>query len=70
MVIKSFANFLCTFIIKRIGGQKPFIKPCYFGQYLQQAAENKIRGVLAPDLHLIDIGSPAKLAEANALLSR
>ncbi len=38
--------------------------------YLQQAAENKIRGVLAPDLHLIDIGSPAKLAEANALLSR
>lgn len=36
--------------------------------YLQQAAENKIRGVLAPDLHLIDIGSPAKLAEANALL--
>ena len=33
--------------------------------YLQQAAENKIRGVLAPDLHLIDIGSPAKLAEAN-----
>ena len=38
--------------------------------YLQQAAENKIRGVLAPDLHLIDIGSPAKLAEANALLGR
>ena len=38
--------------------------------YLQQAAENKIRGVLAPDLHLIDIGSPARLAEANALLSR
>ena len=33
--------------------------------YLQQAAECKIRGVLAPDLHLIDIGSPAKLAEAN-----
>ena len=33
--------------------------------YLQQAAENKIRGVLAPDLQLIDIGSPAKLAEAN-----
>ena len=38
--------------------------------YLQQAAENKIRGVLAPDLHLIDIGSPAKLAEANALFGR
>ena len=38
--------------------------------YLQQAAEKKIRGVLAPDLHLIDIGSPAKLAEANALLGR
>ena len=38
--------------------------------YLQQAAENKIRGVLAPDLQLIDIGSPAKLAEANALLGR
>ena len=38
--------------------------------YLQQAAENKIRGVLAPDLQLIDIGSPAKLAEADALLSR
>ena len=34
--------------------------------YLQQAAENKIRGVVAPDLHLIDIGSPAKLAEAQA----
>ena len=33
--------------------------------YLQQAAENKIRGVVAPDLHLIDIGSPAKLAEAQ-----
>ena len=33
--------------------------------YLQQAAENKIRGVVAPDLHLIDIGSPDKLAEAQ-----
>ena len=33
--------------------------------YLQQAAENKIRGVVAPDLHLIDIGSPEKLAQAQ-----
>ena len=33
--------------------------------YLQQAAENKIRGVLAQDLHLIDIGSPEKLAQAQ-----
>ena len=33
--------------------------------YLQQAADNKIRGVVAPDLHLIDIGSPEKLAEAE-----
>ena len=39
MVIKSFANFLCTFIIKRIGGQKPFIQSCHFGQNLKQAAE-------------------------------
>ena len=36
--------------------------------YLQQAAESKIRGVVAPDLHLIDIGSPEKLAEANRLI--
>ncbi|MBQ9659898.1 MAG: nucleotidyltransferase family protein [Bacteroidales bacterium] len=33
--------------------------------YLQQAVHSKIRGVVAPDLHLIDIGSPAKLEEAN-----
>ena len=33
--------------------------------YLQQAAESTIRGVVAPDLHLIDIGSPAKLEEAG-----
>ena len=36
--------------------------------YLSECAAGTIRGVLAPDLHLIDIGSPAKLAEANALL--
>ncbi|MCR5351244.1 MAG: nucleotidyltransferase family protein [Bacteroidales bacterium] len=34
--------------------------------YLQQAAQQTIRGVPAPDLHLIDIGSPEKLAEAEA----
>ena len=33
--------------------------------YLQQCAEQLIRGVVAPDLHLIDIGSPEKLAEAQ-----
>ncbi|MCR4824613.1 MAG: nucleotidyltransferase family protein [Bacteroidales bacterium] len=34
--------------------------------YLRECAAEKIRGVVAPDLHLIDIGSPEKLAEANA----
>ena len=34
--------------------------------YLQQCAERVIRGVVAPDLQLIDIGSPEKLAEAQA----
>jgi len=33
--------------------------------YLQQAATHRIRGVVAPDLNLIDIGSPAKLEEAG-----
>ncbi|MBQ6243612.1 MAG: nucleotidyltransferase family protein [Bacteroidales bacterium] len=33
--------------------------------YLSECADGKVRGVLAPDLRLIDIGSPAKLAEAN-----
>ena len=33
--------------------------------YLQQCAERVIRGVVAPDLQLIDIGSPEKLAEAQ-----
>ena len=33
--------------------------------YLSECANGKVRGVLAPDLRLIDIGSPAKLAEAN-----
>ena len=33
--------------------------------YLQQCAAGTIRGIVAPDLHLIDIGSPAKLAEAQ-----
>ena len=33
--------------------------------YLQQAAHSKILGVVAPDLRLIDIGSPAKLEEAG-----
>ena len=33
--------------------------------YLSECAAGTIRGVLAPDLHLIDIGSPEKLAEAN-----
>lgn len=37
--------------------------------YLQQAAENTIRGVVAPDLRLIDIGSPAKLEEAGRLVA-
>ena len=33
--------------------------------YLQQCADQPIRGVVAPDLQLIDIGSPAKLEEAQ-----
>ena len=33
--------------------------------YLQACAAGTIRGVVAPDLHLIDIGSPEKLAEAE-----
>ena len=33
--------------------------------YLRECAAGTIRGVVAPDLHLIDIGSPAKLAEAQ-----
>jgi len=33
--------------------------------YLSACADGTIRGVLAPDLHLIDIGSPEKLAEAQ-----
>ena len=33
--------------------------------YLSECAAGTIRGVLAPDLHLIDIGSPEKLEEAN-----
>ena len=33
--------------------------------YLSECATGLIRGVVAPDLHLIDIGSPEKLAEAN-----
>jgi NDP-sugar pyrophosphorylase family protein len=37
--------------------------------YLSECAAGTIRGVVAPDLHLIDIGSPEKLAEANARLS-
>ena len=33
--------------------------------YLQECAAGTIRGVVARDLHLIDIGSPEKLAEAD-----
>ncbi|NLZ19977.1 MAG: nucleotidyltransferase family protein [Bacteroidales bacterium] len=33
--------------------------------YLSECAGGTIRGVVAPDLHLIDIGSPEKLAEAQ-----
>nr|MCR4859937.1 nucleotidyltransferase family protein [Bacteroidales bacterium] len=33
--------------------------------YLQECAKEKIRGVVAPDLQLIDIGTPAKLEEAG-----
>lgn len=33
--------------------------------YLTHAASGRIRGVVAKDLHLIDIGSPEKLAEAQ-----
>lgn len=35
--------------------------------YLQNAAEHCIRGVLCPELNLIDIGSPEKLARANVM---
>ena len=35
--------------------------------YLSECAAGTIRGVLAPDLRLIDIGSPAKLEEAGRL---
>lgn len=38
--------------------------------YLQQAASGKIRGVVAKDLRLIDIGSPEKLAEARRWADR
>ena len=38
--------------------------------YLSACAAGTIRGVLAPDLHLIDIGSPEKLAEAQAAALR
>ena len=33
--------------------------------YMSECAGGTIRGVVAPDLHLIDIGSPEKLAEAQ-----
>ena len=33
--------------------------------YLKECAAGSIRGVVAQDLHLIDIGSPEKLAEAD-----
>lgn len=33
--------------------------------YLSECAGGTIRGIVAPDLHLIDIGSPEKLAEAQ-----
>lgn len=35
--------------------------------YLSVCREHPIVGVLAEDLHLIDIGSPSALAEANGL---
>ncbi len=35
--------------------------------YLKECACGSIRGVVAPGLHLIDIGSPEKLAEADRL---
>ena len=37
--------------------------------YLAECAAGTIRGVVAPDLQLIDIGSPEKLAEANNSVS-
>ena len=37
--------------------------------YLSVCTEKKIRGVLATDLELIDIGSPEKLAEAESRIS-
>jgi len=39
--------------------------------YLKNCRERKIRGVVAPDLHMVDIGSPETLQKANqALLNR
>lgn len=38
--------------------------------YLKAAADHKIHGILAPDLELIDIGTPEKLSEANASLEK
>lgn len=38
--------------------------------YLANAASETIRGVVAEDIHLIDIGSPEKLDEANRLVGR
>ena len=38
--------------------------------YLSECAAGTIRGVVAPDLQLIDIGSPEKLAEANAAAAK
>ena len=37
--------------------------------YLSECAAGSIRGVVAPELRLIDIGSPEKLAEANNSVS-
>ena len=37
--------------------------------YLSECAAGTIRGVVAPDLRLIDIGSPEKLAEANTAVA-
>ena len=36
--------------------------------YLSECAAGTIRGVVAPDLHLIDIGSPEKLEEAGRVV--
>lgn len=37
--------------------------------YLKNCRERKIRGVVAPDLHMVDIGSPETLERANQYLS-